>query len=232
MAQKACDIVHFRLFNQDVILLNTAKAAGDLLDRRAANYSQRVRMAVVEYMTGGLSMIFMNPGSLWRSMRRAAHEALNIRASVRYYPIQMREGIQLATDILDDPQNYEDHISRFTSYEVASLIYNDPSQGNALTHLMDFLNSIVECSLPGRYLANHIPILEHAPDFLAKWKREVKELKRVSQERFLSYFLPIKSAVLEEQETGTSFCSMIVKSHERHGLSDVESAWLAPSTHY
>ncbi|ESK89474.1 cytochrome p450 [Moniliophthora roreri MCA 2997] len=225
--KKHGDIVHFRLFNQDVILLNTAKVAGDLLDRRAANYSQRIRMVVMEYMTGGLSVIFMNPGSQWRSMRRAAHEALNIRASVRYYPIQMRESIQLATDMLDSPQNYEDHISRFTSYEVASLIYNNPSQGNALEYLMEFIDITSECTLPGRYLANHIPILEHVPGFLAKWKREAKELKRVNEERFLSYFLPIKEAVLQGQEMGTSFCSMIVESHERHHLSDVESAWLA-----
>ncbi|KAI3616610.1 cytochrome p450, partial [Moniliophthora roreri] len=57
------DIVYIRLFNQDVIVLNSAKAAGDLLDRRAANYSQRPRIPVIECLTGGLSIGFMDHGS-------------------------------------------------------------------------------------------------------------------------------------------------------------------------
>ncbi|ESK89478.1 cytochrome p450 [Moniliophthora roreri MCA 2997] len=221
------DIVHFRLFNQDVILLNSAKVAGDLLDRRAANYSQRYRMTVTEYLTGGLDIVFMNPGLTWRSMRRAAHEALNVRASMSYYPIQMHEGIRLAMNMLDSPEKYQDHTSKFASQGVAYVVYNDPSCGNTIEFVMEYIDIILNSSLPGNYLANLIPSLRHAPDFLAKWKREAKERHRVTSEKFLSYFLPIKEAVLRGQETGTSFCSMLVESHERHGLNDLESAWLA-----
>ncbi|ESK87808.1 cytochrome p450 [Moniliophthora roreri MCA 2997] len=57
------DIVYLRLFNQDVIVLNSAKAAEDLLDRRAANYSDRPQMSAVEYLTGGLNIIAMNHGA-------------------------------------------------------------------------------------------------------------------------------------------------------------------------
>ncbi|EEB91708.1 hypothetical protein MPER_09895 [Moniliophthora perniciosa FA553] len=56
------DIVYIRLFNQDAIILNSAKAAGDLLDRRAANYSSRPRMPVVECLTDGLSVAVMDHG--------------------------------------------------------------------------------------------------------------------------------------------------------------------------
>ncbi|ESK87000.1 cytochrome p450, partial [Moniliophthora roreri MCA 2997] len=57
------DIVYFRLFNQDAIVLNSAKVASDLLDRRGSNYSERLRMPVVEHSNGGLNMVFMNPGA-------------------------------------------------------------------------------------------------------------------------------------------------------------------------
>ncbi|EEB93845.1 hypothetical protein MPER_07450, partial [Moniliophthora perniciosa FA553] len=43
------DIVHFRLFNQNIIALNSGRVAGDLLDRRAANYSERRQMPVHDY---------------------------------------------------------------------------------------------------------------------------------------------------------------------------------------
>ncbi|EEB93326.1 hypothetical protein MPER_08035 [Moniliophthora perniciosa FA553] len=32
---------------------------------------------------------------------------------------------------------------------------------------------------------------------------------------------------LPKQETGANFCSMLVERHERHGMNDMESAWLA-----
>ncbi|ESK85379.1 cytochrome p450 [Moniliophthora roreri MCA 2997] len=222
------DIVYIRLFNQDVIVLNSAKAAGDLLDRRAANYSQRPRIPVIECLTGGLSIGFMDHGSRWRSMRRAAHEALNIRASVKYHPIHMREGIQLALDILDSPQECHNHVYRFTSFTSASLIYNDTSRRHAIINeLSSLMKDMVLASAPGRYFANHIPVFEHVPEFLAKWKHEMKARYNMYTESVVKFFLPIKELVVQKQESEPSFCTMLVETHERHGLSDLESAWLA-----
>ncbi|ESK85543.1 cytochrome p450 [Moniliophthora roreri MCA 2997] len=181
------DIIYLRLFNQDVIVLNSAKVAGDLLDRRAANYSQRFHMPVTDYLVGGLNIAYINPGVTWRSMRRAAREALNIKASTHYYPMQMRGEFK------------------------------------------NFINSLVDSGLPGKYLANHVPILEHLPDFMSKWKRDSKAKHRAQTEKFLSYFLPIKEATLQKRETGSSFCSMLAKMQDQVSLNDLESAWLAAS---
>ncbi|KAK7041609.1 hypothetical protein VNI00_009199 [Paramarasmius palmivorus] len=114
------DIMYLRLANQDVIVLNTAKAAGDLLDRRAANYSQRPRVVILEYLTGGLLLVFMGLGTIWRKMHRAAHETLNIRAVARYYPLQMREGIRLAIDMLETPEKSRDHCHRLAGYDTTA----------------------------------------------------------------------------------------------------------------
>ncbi|ESK87132.1 cytochrome p450 [Moniliophthora roreri MCA 2997] len=57
------DIVYFRLFNQNIIVLNSGRVAADILDRRAANYSKRPRMPVVNYLTGGLDMVLMDYGN-------------------------------------------------------------------------------------------------------------------------------------------------------------------------
>ncbi|ESK89576.1 cytochrome p450 [Moniliophthora roreri MCA 2997] len=226
------DIVHFRLFNQDVILLNSAKAAGDLLDRRAANYSQRPRSVVAEYMTGGMLLVLINIGAKWRSMRRAAHEALNVRASTRYYPMQMREGIRLAMDLLESPEHCRDHVHRFTSSEITSLLYNNPpmqsSQDPVIAFLDSFIDTVSKATSPSTYLANHTPILEYVPESLAKWKRNSKEIYEYHEERFQSYFRTIKEKfICKTSEIGPSFCATLVESHARHGLDDNSSAWLA-----
>ncbi|ESK85381.1 cytochrome p450 [Moniliophthora roreri MCA 2997] len=222
------DIVYIRLFNQDVIILNSAKVAGDLLDRRAANYSQRPRMLVAEYLTGGSIIALIGHGTRWRSMRRAAHEILNIKASVSYFPIHMREGIQLALDILDSPQECHDHVYRFTSFTITSLIYNDTSRCHAITEeLSNLISDISLATAPGRYLANHIPVLEHIPEFLAKWKQEMKAKYNMYNERILKFFLPIKELVVQKQESEPSFCAMLAETQDQRGLNDSESAWLA-----
>ncbi|ESK83160.1 cytochrome p450 [Moniliophthora roreri MCA 2997] len=225
------NIVHFRLFNQDVILLNTAKAAGDLLDRRAANYSQRPRSVVADYMSRGMFLVFMNIGEKWRAMRRATHEALNIRASTRYYPIQMREGIQLAMDLLESPEHCRDHVHRFTSSEIASLLYNNPpmasSQDPVISFLENFVNAVSLAASPGTYLANHVPILEYFPESLAKWKRKSKELYEYQSKEFQRYFLNVKEKVLQKQGVGPSFCATLVETYVDHGLDDNSSSWLA-----
>ncbi|ESK84350.1 cytochrome p450 [Moniliophthora roreri MCA 2997] len=220
------DIVYLRLFNQDVIVLNSAKVAGDLLDRRAPNYSERLRMPVVEHSCGGLNIVLMNTGATWRSMRRAAHEALNIRASTRYHPMHMRASIQLAMNMLDSPEKHHDHIERSLSLMITSVVYNDSSH-ERITELTDFLRYVVDCTMPGRYAANHIPMLEYLPDFMSKWRRDAKEKYRVYTNKFLGYFLPIKEATLQKREMGSSFCSMLAETREQHGLNDVESSWLA-----
>ncbi|ESK84495.1 cytochrome p450 [Moniliophthora roreri MCA 2997] len=223
------DIVYLRLFNQNVVVLNSAKAAGDLLDRRAANYSQRPRLVVADYITGGLFFAFMNTGTLWRSMRRATHEALNVRASSRYHPIQMREVVQLAIRMLENPDNWLDHTHRFTSSGVASIIYDmRASQSSQIIPWLDeVVDAVTDASSPGRYLANHLPALELVPEFLAKWKRESKKKFHVYSEQFLRFFLSVKQTMLEKGKTAPSFSASLVESQERHGLDDTSSAWLA-----
>ncbi|EEB89794.1 hypothetical protein MPER_12074 [Moniliophthora perniciosa FA553] len=225
------DIIYLRLFNQDVIVLNSAKVAGDLLDRQAANYSNRPRLVVGEYLTGGLFLVFLNLGTMWRSMRRASHEALNLRVVSRYHQSQMREGIQLALDMLESADNWRGHSQRFTASGITSMLYNKPSLQSSQDPATSFLDSAVDAissaCLPGKYLVNHLPFLESTPEFLAKWKRDSKEKHRVYTEKFLGLFLAVKESVLEKRETGPSFVASLVETQQRHGLDDKASAWLA-----
>ena len=47
------DIVSITAFGQRIVILNTHKATADLLDKRAANYSDRPRNVVASEILGG-----------------------------------------------------------------------------------------------------------------------------------------------------------------------------------
>jgi hypothetical protein len=60
------DIFYLSAAGQPIIVLNTQKAAADLLDRRAAIYSDRPRNIVAaEILCGGLALGLQRYGALW-----------------------------------------------------------------------------------------------------------------------------------------------------------------------
>uniref|UniRef100_A0A0W0F754 Cytochrome p450 n=1 Tax=Moniliophthora roreri TaxID=221103 RepID=A0A0W0F754_MONRR len=122
----------------------------------------------------------------------------------------------------------EHDVSRFTSFTVAALIYNDTSRRHAIiTELSSLISDLSLAAAPGRHLANHIPVLEHIPEFLAKWKQEMKAKYNMYTESILKFFLPIKELVVQKQESKPSLCTMLAETQDQHGLNDSESAWLA-----
>lgn len=88
--------------------------AADLLDRRAGIYSDRPRWIMAsEILTGGLLVVFTGYGQMWRRMRRAAHEGLNMRVAKDYYAIQTKEAAILADGLLKEPNSWDDHLRRY-----------------------------------------------------------------------------------------------------------------------
>lgn len=68
-------IFYVNLAGQDTVIINSNKAAADLLDRRASIYSDRPRNIVAsELLTGGLVFAFAQHNDIWKRMRRGSHE--------------------------------------------------------------------------------------------------------------------------------------------------------------
>lgn len=59
------DVVYLSVLGRSIIVLNSQKAAADLLGRRARNYSDRPRFIVAsEILTGGMEVSFIHYGML------------------------------------------------------------------------------------------------------------------------------------------------------------------------
>jgi hypothetical protein len=68
-------IVYLNIAGQHTVVLGNHKVAADLLDRRAAIYSDRARNIVAsELLTGGLVFAFSQHNDVWKRQRRGAHE--------------------------------------------------------------------------------------------------------------------------------------------------------------
>ncbi|KAF5372141.1 hypothetical protein D9758_005058 [Tetrapyrgos nigripes] len=224
-------IVYVNMAGQPMVFINSQKTAEDLLDRRATKYSTRPHFIVGNIVTGGLNIVMAPIGERWRKMRRASELALGLKNTVNYYIMQRNEAVFLAHSLLSDRDNWRSHIERTSSSTALSLMYDLPiiqsSQDPSIQWMNHFLDVVVSSMLPGAYLVETLPFLQHLPRSLSKWRQDGEK----SYEGFTTYFEErfrnIKKVVESGQEQRPSFCAALAENQANSKLSDRECSWLA-----
>ncbi|KAJ7139436.1 cytochrome P450 [Mycena epipterygia] len=225
------DVYSLDLAGQPVVILNTYKAAADLFDRRSTIYSDRPRLVMAsEILTGGIFMVFAKYGEVWRKMRRASHEAFNLRASEKYQPDQCKEAAMNVLDLLDNPERWVDLLKQTTASSILSAVYGWPRIGSSSLPIIHRIHAhtahIAGAVVPGAFLVEVFPWMKRLPTWMAKWKRD--GLKWHEQETDM--FESLNAGVGEKMAKGNfehCFVSGLIETEQRHGLSKKESAWLA-----
>ncbi|TFK64025.1 cytochrome P450 [Pluteus cervinus] len=216
---------------QPVIVLNSFKVAGDLLDRRSTIYSDRPRFIMAgEILTGGIFQPFQPYGELWRRMRRAAHEGLNARAAEAYQPLQEIEAVTLVDSLIKDPASWDDHLRRSAASSVKMSIYGSKpihlKDDPLVDRINDLIHRLVHACLPGAYLVDIFPVMLHLPGWLAPWKRNGLEWHRQDTTMLQEFMDEVKTEV-DQGTNKPSFASNLYLNASRHQLTRKEESWLA-----
>ncbi|KAJ7122958.1 cytochrome P450 [Mycena epipterygia] len=224
-------LFYLNLAGQPVVVLNTHAVTADLLDRRSTIYSDRPRFVMAgEILTGGIFIAFSGYGELWRKLRKAAHEGLNVRASEAYQPLQEKEAAVLVDNLIKDPEAWDDHLKRSAASTVLTAVYGTrpiKSKDDPLvTRINDLMHRLVRATLPGAFLVDIFPAMKRLPNWMAKWKREGLEWHRKDTLMFQEFMDGVRVEVTE----GTNkpcFASSLVENEKRHDLTTKEESWLA-----
>ncbi|KAI9450392.1 cytochrome P450 [Lactarius psammicola] len=149
--QEFGDVFYLNAVGQPMVVLNTQKAAADLLDRRAGIYSDRPRLIVAaQILCGGLAIGLQSYGTtVWRRLRKAAHEGLNKSASDSFKVAQLNEAILLTSGLLAQPAMWDKHILRTTASISMSVIYDTPPIASELDSRIKAINDFLAHSLNG-----------------------------------------------------------------------------------
>jgi cytochrome P450 len=226
------DVFYVNAAGQPIVVLNTQKAAADLLDRRAAIYSDRPRNIVAaEILCGGMAMVFQSYGPLWRRMRRAAHEGLSTKSTVESFKTpQFNEAVLLASGLLAQPATQDNHLRRVAASVIMSVVYDTPPIVSELDAgvkgINDCVARITRAALPGSHLVEFFPWMMYIPSRFAKWKRDAECWYEKDSANFESLF----NGVREKQSKGIArpcLAGTLIKDEEKYGLSDRENFWLA-----
>ncbi|THU86529.1 cytochrome P450 [Dendrothele bispora CBS 962.96] len=224
-------IFSLNLAGQPVVVLNSHKVTADLLDRRSTIYSDRPRFIMAgEILTGRIFIAFSGYGELWRKLRKAAHEGMNVRASEAYQPLQEMEAAVLVDNVLKDPEGWDDHLKRSAASTVLTAVYGvEPIKSKddpLVVRINDLMHRLVRATLPGAFLVDIFPAMKYLPEFIAPWKKEGLEWHRKDTKMFQEFMDSVRGR-MKSGEAKPSFAAGLIEKQNTHKLSPKEESWLA-----
>ncbi|KAJ6477572.1 putative monooxygenase [Mycena sanguinolenta] len=152
-----------------MFIINSAKVAIDLLDKRSSIYSDRPSFTMANLSGSAEGMGLQSYNENWRQQRKIIAQGFSPNGVTRYYPLQERESRKLVHGLLNDPST----LTRQTPLRVGVIIFrivygyfvkdeNDPFLTAGLKKMEIFNKS----TTPGVWAVDFLPILRYIPSWL------------------------------------------------------------------
>ncbi|EIM82220.1 cytochrome P450 [Stereum hirsutum FP-91666 SS1] len=224
------DIIYLNIVGQPIVVINSAKIAADLLDRRASIYSDRPPSYVAsELLSGGLALGLSRYNDVWRKLRRAGMEGLSKSFVANYHSKQTIEAMYLAHDILLDPLRWDAHCRRSVASVTMSIIYGNRIASEtdpAVRQINDQAARVTSAASPGAHLVQFFPWMQKIPRSLAGWKRTAQDWHEYDS----SVFQNLLNEIVIREANGMSrpsYALSLLEGPTSSNLSGREKAWLA-----
>ncbi|OCH92573.1 cytochrome P450 [Obba rivulosa] len=255
-AQQYGDVFYLRLGLQDVIVLNTAKAADDLLTDRSKIYSGRVAPHVAQdILSDGQRVLFMPHAREWKIARRAMSAAAGPAAAKKIRPFQDMESRTAIYDLMchsakgdegprssstqaspgrEVPEGHWFHLVRRFSTTVPMFV----NYGKRISRIVDnpqmdmvydVVGNVTRVAQPGNYLADVVPLLRKLPDWMAPWRVEARRMHEWEMSLF-GGLLDEEKVALSEGTVRDTFLNTYLRARSAAGHAEAPGNGLAGDT--
>ncbi|KAF8168214.1 cytochrome P450 [Crassisporium funariophilum] len=226
-AKKYGHITYLNILGNPTIILNSAKAAIELLETRSSNYSDRPRMIMANELMGWeWDFAHMAYSDKWRRHRRAFHQYFQPRNLASYYSIQKQVTLTLLEQLSQSPNAFVAHVRQHVGSIVLKVAY-----GYEVKAENDFYIKLAKEAIQplflvvhaGTYLVEYLPLLKNIPTWFpgATFKRQAEIWSRTAKDLCDIPFDKVKQAMangVAEQ----SFVSDNLERLNGEGLSNPE----------
>ncbi|KFZ16483.1 hypothetical protein V501_02223 [Pseudogymnoascus sp. VKM F-4519 (FW-2642)] len=185
------DVLYFNILGRPVVVLNSVKAAVDLLSKKGSNYQDRPRFVLFEVMGWGMTLTFLRSGPKFQLHRKIIQSNFTKSAIVQYRTLQEREARIAVHSIMQDPTNWEASTRRFSSAIVLSIGFGITIDSNDHPYLKlteDANFATTNGGSPASTIVDYFPIFKYAPNWLARsrplkhardWKHAILNLHEI-----------------------------------------------------
>ncbi|KAI0295337.1 CyP450 monooxygenase [Multifurca ochricompacta] len=233
--QSGFDIAHVDVMGSHIIILNSAKAANELLEKRSSIYSDRpqftaFQLFLLDFPSMGLGFNHgMLPyGERWRRLRRAFHTHFDATTSKEYRPLEMQAVQRLLRNLLESPDNFSQHLKHMTGQVILSIAYgiNVRPEGDPYVAVAETVLEAVSVvsSNPWAMLLDMMPWLLNMPSWFpgASVKHEASKWLPVVDSMIDNPHAEVKAALAAGTATPSVAAKMILQLHEN---STEEEIW-------
>ncbi|KAG1746566.1 cytochrome P450 [Suillus paluster] len=221
-------LITIRLGYMNVVIIGRYKAAIDIMENQGKSLADRPRMVAAGEMFGrGLGITFAPVGERFRRMRRVLHTHLQPKAAEAYEPMQISHAKHTVLDILDDPHNFQNHVSTYSATTVMKVAYgkNTPTSATdpEVIEINELFSMITEVVRPGAYLVDSIPWLKYLPWY----GRDIRRGSERHTKLNAGHMNRVKEQMQSNVDIGPSFAKYMLESGHLYGLSEAEMSSLA-----
>ncbi|KAF9443660.1 cytochrome P450 [Macrolepiota fuliginosa MF-IS2] len=163
------DVIHLRILNRSIIVLNTTEAAVDLFEKRSWNYSDRPDFPIFDLMGWGIALGLLHYGKAFQQQRRLFKEYFSQKKVEEYKDLQATQARRLALNLARGKENREDILRGFGASVVLRIAFghdmyteNDPNYDKIVR---DNSDAFTQCGPPGGTLVDLFPILQYFPSW-------------------------------------------------------------------
>ncbi|KAI0275201.1 cytochrome P450 [Gloeopeniophorella convolvens] len=232
------DIVHVNVVGTDIVILNSARAANELLDKRSAIYSDRPAVpALTSLVNMEWNFGLIKYGARWRNWRKVFHSYFNPQAAEKFQPTELKGSHHLLRNLLSTPEDLVHHIRHMAGEIIITLAYGldvaphgDPNVETA----EKAVGAIIAGSLRGRTF-DLFPFLVKMPWWFpgAGFKKEAEEVWAPHVKTALNVpYQTVKAQMAAGTARPSITSSMISELTEKSSEEEVFTSQAIPATMY
>ncbi|KAJ7227468.1 cytochrome P450 [Mycena pura] len=222
-------VVYLQVGRTPTIVLGTAQAAWEILEKKSPVTSSRPRFIMgQEIMSNNMRGLMSTNGPFWKRWRRVLHGSFMQKASDTYKPVQSLESKQLMSELTKTPEKYRKHIERSANSVVVVITYgrrvHDIYKDEVVCLNRDTTNFLISINIPGKYLVESIPALLYLPHFLTPWRTAALKHRAIDIEYLTRLVNEVKSK-MKNGRAQLSFCRQLLENREKNDMTDLEIAY-------
>ncbi|KAF5007397.1 hypothetical protein FDECE_6283 [Fusarium decemcellulare] len=222
------------VFGQTLIIINDARIASELLDKRSLTNSDRPKQVFSGDMVGwGYSLAFSQNGPRFRTYRKNFSRIIGSKSAAgQYNNLQEAEVAHFLLHVRDNPDQLVDHIKRETGSIILEIAYGYRSEPFGSDPLIDMVGNVMEqfaaAAAPGAWAVDVFPFLRHVPDWVpgTSFKRVARQMGSDLQNVIDKPY----SFVKEQMSRGTnnpSFLSNLLDAGDETDEDKLRNKWSA-----
>ncbi|KAJ3555828.1 hypothetical protein NM688_g2361 [Phlebia brevispora] len=167
-ARQYGNVIYMYLPMQPVVILNSARAAFDLMEKRSSNYSDKLFMTIDEMTGWDWNFSILPYGQRWRDRRRVFHHYFNQNAVAHYHPVQLRETRAFLQRLL--VRNFSVESARLTTAAIiVGIVYGKQVKDlndDYITLANRAFEAVIGARRPGAFWVDYLPFLRHIPSWV------------------------------------------------------------------